>query len=70
MWVKPFIKGLNFLGRYVPESLPALSLGGGYTYLDATLRKKILRRAIKKGISLNIPLNISLTGMPLTPLAS
>ncbi|CAM3597014.1 TonB-dependent receptor family protein [Vibrio aquimaris] len=34
---KTLHQGIELSGRYVPESLPALSLGGGYTYLDATL---------------------------------
>ncbi|MYM58058.1 TonB-dependent siderophore receptor [Vibrio sp. OCN044] len=36
---KTLHQGIELSARHVPESLPALSLGGGYTYLDATLEE-------------------------------
>lgn len=36
---KTLHQGVELSGRYVLESLPALSIGGGYTYLDATLEE-------------------------------
>ncbi|MBE3798552.1 TonB-dependent receptor, partial [Vibrio parahaemolyticus] len=37
---KTLHQGIELSARYVPEALPALSLGASYNYLDATLEEE------------------------------